>query len=73
MAVTAIKQDAKKRMWFATGGEGLYCYANDHLYHITEEDGLSADYVNCIYPLTDNEIIAGTDRGLSFIKFEYGK
>ena len=42
-------------------------------YHITEEDGLSADYVNCIYPLTDNEIIAGTDRGLSFIKFEYGK
>jgi len=73
VTITAIKQDTKKRMWFATGGAGIYCYDNNHLLNITEQDGLSADFVNCIYPLNKKEINDGIDRGLSFISLEQGK
>jgi ligand-binding sensor domain-containing protein len=73
VAITAIYQDAKKRMWFATAGEGIYCYNNIHLYNINIADGLSDNNVNCIYSPDDKQVIAGTDRGLSFISFEDGK
>ena len=67
VTVTAIYQDAKGRMWFATAGEGLYYFNNNHLYNINVKDGLSDDYVNCLYSIDGIEIIAGTDRGLSLI------
>ncbi len=70
VAITAIFQDAKKSLWFGTAGEGIYYYNNIQLKYLTEKDGLSDDYVNCIYSLDGKEIIAGTDRGLSFISFE---
>jgi len=73
VAITAIYQDAKKRLWFATAGEGIYCYDSLHLYNINNSDGLSDDNVNCLYSPDGKQIIAGTDRGLSFITFEFGK
>jgi ligand-binding sensor domain-containing protein len=71
--ITSIFEDTKNRLWFATAGEGIYCYDNIHLYNIDTKDGLSDDYVNCLYSRDGKEIIAGTDRGLSFITFELGK
>jgi ligand-binding sensor domain-containing protein len=73
VAVTAIYQDNKKRLWFATAGEGIYWYDSSHLYNISTNDGLSDDNVNCLYSPDGKQLIAGTDRGLSFINFELGK
>ena len=71
--ITAIFSDAKKRLWFATAGQGIYCYDSTSLYNITTADGLGDDNVNCLYSPDGKKIIAGTDRGLSFVSFEDGK
>ena len=71
--ITSIVEDSKKRLWFATAGEGIYCYDNIHVYRLTTKDGLSDDYVNCLYTTDGHQIIAGTDGGLSFITFDQGK
>ena len=73
VSVTAIYEDAKKRLWFATAGEGIFCFDGTHIYKINIADGLSDDNVNCLYSPDGNQIIAGTDRGISFITFEAGK
>jgi ligand-binding sensor domain-containing protein len=73
VSITNIYQDAKKRMWFATAGEGVYYKDTTHLYNINSKDGLSDDNVNCLYSPDRKQIIVGTDRGLSFIELEEGK
>lgn len=73
VTVTAIAQDTKKRIWFATGGEGIYYYDGSHFNNLAEKDGLSADYVNCLYPMNGNQLVAGTDQGLSFITLDQDK
>ncbi|NOT93626.1 ligand-binding sensor domain-containing protein [Ferruginibacter sp.] len=73
VAITSIYEDAKKRLWFATAGEGIYCYDSTRLYNINTADGLSDNNVNCLYSPDGKQIIAGTDRGLSFITFDQGK
>ncbi|WP_460554126.1 two-component regulator propeller domain-containing protein [Ferruginibacter profundus] len=73
VTITNICTDAAKRLWFATAGEGIYCYDNNRLYKITTADGLGDDNVNCLYTAEGKRIIAGTDRGLSFINFDNGK
>ncbi len=72
-AITAICEDEEQRMWFATAGEGIYCYNKIHLYNINAADGLSDNNVNCLYNPGNKLIVAGTDRGISFIEFEKGK
>ncbi len=72
-AITAFWQDAYKRMWFATAGEGIFWYDGNRLHHIGTAEGLSDNNVNCIYSPDGKRIIAGTDRGLSFIHFENGQ
>lgn len=73
VTITSFFQDIKKRIWFATAGEGIYCYDGIHLYNINTKDGLSDDNVNCLYSTDGKQVIAGTDRGLSFITLESGK
>lgn len=73
VAVTSIYEDAKNRLWFTTAGEGIYYYDNNQLFNITTKDGLSDNNVNCLYSPDGKQIIAGTDRGLSFLTFEQGK
>ena len=71
--ITAIYHDSKKRVWFATAGEGIYCYEGSKMYHISKSDGLSDDNINCLYSVDGKQVLAGTDRGLSYISFESGK
>lgn len=71
--ITAIHTDLYKRLWFATAGQGIYCYDSTSLYHFTTANGLGDDNVNCLYSPDNKKIIAGSDRGLSFISFERGK
>lgn len=66
--INAIAVDAAGRVWFATGGEGIYVYDKKYFSNIDAVDGLSDDFVNCL-SLSGNEMIAGTDRGLSFVQF----
>ncbi|MBN8700987.1 MAG: histidine kinase [Chitinophagales bacterium] len=73
VTINAIGEDARGRVWFATAGEGLYCYTGERLYNISRKDGLSDDNVNCLYIAEDNQVVAGTDRGISFIRFDKGK
>lgn len=72
-AINSIYEDSKGRLWFATGGEGIYCYENQTLNSISSKDGLSDNNVNCLYSNDGRQIIAGTDRGISFIRFENGR
>lgn len=71
--ITSIYEDGKGRIWFATAGEGIYCYDDKRLYNLNSNDGLSDDHVNCLYSEDGKQLIAGTDRGLSFINFAAGK
>lgn len=71
--ITSIYEDEMARVWFATAGEGIYCYAGKRLSNLNSKDGLSDDHVNCLYSLDGKQLIAGTDRGLSFINSKAGK
>lgn len=71
--ITAMYEDAAKRMWFATAGLGLFYKDGNSWHNITTKDGLSDDNINCLYSPDGTQIIAGTDRGLSFIEYRNGK
>ena len=71
--ITSIYEDQPGKIWFATAGEGIFCYDNERLYNLNTKDGLSDDHVNCLYSEDGKQLIAGTDRGLSFINFTAGK
>lgn len=71
--ITAVYEDAARRIWFATAGMGLF-YKDGYGWHnITTRDGLSDDNVNCLFSEDGKQIIAGTDRGLSFINYSNEK
>lgn len=66
--ITTFLQDKKNNIWFATDGEGIYYITNNHLYNINSADGLSE---NSVYSLTlsdDEEVLAGSDQGISVCK-----
>ncbi len=73
ITITAIIQDAQQRLWFATAGNGIYYTDSGHFNNITTKQGLSDNNVNCLYSNSAQQIIAGTDRGLSFIQPGNGK
>lgn len=66
--ITTFLQDKKNNIWFATDGEGIWYISNNHLYNINSADGLAE---NSVYSLTlteDDEILAGSDQGISVCK-----
>ncbi|HAO45534.1 MAG TPA: hypothetical protein DCQ97_01315 [Chitinophagaceae bacterium] len=73
VAISALCGDTGGRLWIGTAGEGIFCYENNRLQQISKKDGLSDDNVNCLYINDGIQLIAGTDRGLSFIRFETGR
>ncbi len=66
--VTGFYFDRQNRLWFSTAGEGIYMYRDNHLYNFNRKNGLGDNYVYAINSNDGNEIIAATDRGLSFIE-----
>ncbi len=73
MPVTAIHQDTKGYMWFATYGEGVYVYANNRLFNFNEEDGISGEDVYAMDCTTDGAMWLGTDNGISICTFNEEK
>lgn len=67
VAITSFYHDNAHRAWFGTAGEGIYYLDGRHLYNINDRDGLTDNYVYTLTGDSGNIIMAGTDRGLSFI------
>jgi ligand-binding sensor domain-containing protein len=66
--ITTFLQDKKNNIWFATDGEGIFYITSNHMYNINSDDGLAE---NSVYSLTlsdDEEILAGSDQGISVCK-----
>lgn len=65
VAITAFLQDKKNNIWFATNGEGVYYFSNNHLYLINEAEGLSDKYVHALTLAENGDILAATDQGIN--------
>jgi ligand-binding sensor domain-containing protein len=73
VAITAFLQDKQNNIWFATNGEGIYYFSNNHLYLLNEAEGLSDKYVHAL-ALTDNgDVLAATDQGINICKISGSK
>jgi len=70
--ITDLLFDQQNRLWFATYGEGIYCFDNNVLYNINHDDGLSDDNVYDLL-LNDGKLWAATDMGISICTFQKGK
>ncbi len=56
---------ADQLLLFGTRGEGLILKRDSLIRHVTTEDGLCSNMINCIYPLNDTNIWIGTNSGLN--------
>ena len=62
---------------FGTRGEGLILKRDSILRHVTTNEGLCSDMINCIFPINDSIIWIGTNCGLNkliihdFAKIKY--
>lgn len=43
--IDCILQDSNNNYWFASNGEGVYCFNGRTLTHLTDKDGLCSNYV----------------------------
>ncbi len=53
---------------YGTRGHGIFLEHYDSLINISQNQGLSGDYINAIYP-HKNKLFVGTNSGLSIIEF----
>ena len=67
-AITTFLQDKKNNIWFATDGEGIWYISNNHLYNIDSNDGLADSSVYTLTLTEDEEVLAGSDQGISVCK-----
>ncbi len=67
-AITTFLQDKKNNIWFATDGEGIYYITNNRMYNINSDDGLSENSVYSLVLSDDDEVLAGSDQGISVCK-----
>lgn len=64
-----IEEDAYGNVWFATQGEGLWCYRNNgqwkqYKYEEDKASSLCSDMVNCIRRDNSGQLYVATSRGL---------
>lgn len=62
--ITGIYKTSDHLM-IATHGQGLF-YLGDEVLHISEDDGLSSNFINSIYA-SDDKVYLGTDQGVTKI------
>jgi len=71
--ITDIAQDTYGNIWFATYGEGVYCFDNKRLYNYNTDDGLSDNYTYSLATDKSGNVLVGTDGGISICSFANGK
>lgn len=62
-------QDNAGNLWFATSGEGVYCYDGKLFTNYTTADGLSNNNGNCILQAKDGIIWFGT-KNIGLIRYD---
>ncbi|MDR3458488.1 MAG: two-component regulator propeller domain-containing protein [Verrucomicrobiae bacterium] len=70
--VRAIAQDQAGGLWFGTAGGGLVCRQDDHFRRYKKTDGLSSDFIDCLYFAVDGTLWIGTFGG-GLNRFKDGK
>ncbi|GAB2838473.1 sensor histidine kinase [Ferruginibacter profundus] len=73
VAITAFLQDKQNNLWFATNGEGIYYFTNNHLYLLNEDEGLSDKYVHALTLANNGDVLAATDQGINICTIEGSK
>lgn len=73
VAITAFLQDKQNNIWFATNGEGIYHFSNDHLYLIDSANGLSDLHIHSLAQTDNGDMLAATDAGINICKIVNGK
>ena len=73
VAITAFLQDKQNNIWFATNGEGIYHFSNDHLYLIDSANGLSDLHIHSLAQTDNGDMLAATDAGINICKSVNGK
>ncbi len=58
-----MKEDRAGNIWFATNGGGVYRYDGKTLTNISQQDGLSSNYVNCIVEDRKGNLWFATQHG----------
>lgn len=61
--VRAIARDASGTLWFGTAGSGLVCETNGTFHRFRKSDGLSSDFIECLYFAKDGALWIGTFGG----------
>ena len=73
VAITSFIQDKKNNIWFATNGEGIYYFNNNHLYLIDTANGLSDLHVRTLALTTNGDVLAATDQGVNICRLADNK
>jgi ligand-binding sensor domain-containing protein len=73
LPITCFTQDKEGNIWFGTNGEGIYYFANKHLYLINEEEGLSDNKIHKLITADNGEILAATDQGINICNINNNK
>ena len=73
VAITAFVQDDRKNIWFATNGEGIYHFSNDHLYLIDSANGMTDLHIHSMVQAGNGDMLAATDAGINICKTVNGK
>ena len=73
VAITAFLQDKENNIWFASNGEGIYHFSNNHLYLIDSANGLSDLHIHSLVQTGNGDMLAATDAGINICKTVNGK
>ena len=73
VAITSFLQDKENNIWFATNGEGIYHFKNNHLYLIDAANGLSDLHIHSLVEAENGDMLAATDAGINICKNVNGK
>ncbi len=73
VAITGIGEDSAGQLWFATYGEGVYCFDGIRLHNFDTDDGLLGNEIYVLTKGPDGRIWLGTDGGISVCSFKKGQ
>lgn len=69
-SITKMLFDKSGRLWFSTADEGVYVLDHKRLFNFNTDDGLTDNYVYTLAMGPNNQVLAGTDRGISILSFD---